>query len=155
MIFLRLDKIYDYLKEDFTQDTEQYDYIFDAVGKSTFGKCKPLLKKKGVYISSELGPYSQNIFYALTSILSNRKKVVFPIPYDRQITIPYISKLLGNGKFNPLIDRMYDLEDISKAYEYVIKGRKTGNVVVHMDNSESVPFKHQAAEGPRFDKRSH
>ena len=128
---LGADNIYDYTKKDFTKENDKYDFIFDAVGKSTFGKCLSLLKEKGVYISSELGPYSQNIFYPLlTSILS--KKVIFPIPYSKQKTIPYISNLLEKGKFNPVIDREYALEDISKAYEYVIKGQKTGNVLINM-----------------------
>ncbi len=48
---LGADKIYDYTKEDFTAVKDQYDFIFDAVGKSTFGKCKSLLTKNGVYIS--------------------------------------------------------------------------------------------------------
>ena len=60
---LGADNIYDYIKKDFTKENDRYDFIFDAVGKSTFGKCLSLLKEKGVYISSELGPYSQNIFY--------------------------------------------------------------------------------------------
>ena len=128
---LGADKIYDYTKEDFTDDNDKYDFIFDAVGKSTFGKCKPLLKEKGVYISSELGPYSQNIFYPiLTSRLS--KKVIFPLPYSKQKTIPYISNLLEQGKFKPVIDREYSIEDISKAYEYVITGEKTGNVIINV-----------------------
>jgi NADPH:quinone reductase-like Zn-dependent oxidoreductase len=128
---LGADKIYDYTKEEFTDDNDKYDFIFDAVGKSTFGKCKPLLKEKGIYISSELGPYSQNIFYPLlTSMLS--KKVIFPIPYSKQKTIPYISNLLEKGIFKPVIDREYSLEDISKAYEYVITGEKTGNVIINV-----------------------
>lgn len=128
---LGADKIYDYTKEDFTDDIDKYDFIFDPVGKSTFGKCKPLLKEKGVYISSELGPYSQNIFYPLlTSMLS--KKVIFPIPYSKQKTIPYISNLLENGTFKPVIDREYSLENISKAYEYVMTGAKTGNVLINV-----------------------
>ena len=128
---LGADNIYDYTKKDFTKENDKYDFIFDAVGKSTFGKCLPLLKEKGIYISSELGPYSQNIFYSLlTSILS--KKVIFPIPYSKQKTIPYICNLLEKGKFNPVIDREYALEDISKAYEYVIKGQKTGNVLINI-----------------------
>ena len=126
---LGADKIYDYTKEDFTDDNDKYDFIFDAVGKSTFGKCRSLLKEKGVYISSELGPYSQNIFYPLLTSLSS-KKVRFPIPYNTQKTIPYISNLLAKGKFKPVIDREYLLEDISKAYEYVITGQKTGNVLI-------------------------
>jgi NADPH:quinone reductase-like Zn-dependent oxidoreductase len=128
---LGADKIYDYTKEDFTDDNDKYDFIFDAVGKSTFTKCKPLLKEKGIYISSELGPYSQNIFYPLlTSRLS--KKVIFPMPYSKQKTIPYISNLLEKGKFKPVIDREYSLEDISKAYEYVITAEKTGNVIINV-----------------------
>ena len=126
---LGADKIYDYTKEDFTDDNDKYDFIFDAVGKSTFGKCSSLLKEKGVYISSELGPYSQNIFYPLLTSLSS-KKVRFPIPYNTQKTIPYISNLLAKGKFKPVIDREYLLEDITKAYEYVITGQKTGNVLI-------------------------
>lgn len=129
---LGADKIYDFTKEDFTTDKEKYDFIFDAVGKSTFGKCKPLLKEKGIYISSELGPYSQNIFYALTTSIFGDKKVIFPVPYPTQQSIPYILNLLKKGKFNPVIEREYLLKDISKAYEYVISGKKTGNVVINI-----------------------
>ena len=126
------DKVYDYTKEDFTSFDIKYDYIFDAVGKSTFGKCKPVLTEKGVYISSELGPYSQNIFYPLLTSLSN-KKVIFPIPYSPQKTIPFISNFLKSGKFKPVIDREYALEDIPKAYDYVMSGQKTGNVVININ----------------------
>lgn len=128
---LGANKIYDYTKEDFTDDDEKYDFIFDAVGKSNFGKCKPLLKEKGIYISSELGPYSQNIFYSLLASIMN-KKVIFPIPYSKQKSIPFISNLLEKGKYKPVIDREYSLEDISKAYEYVIIGQKTGNVIINV-----------------------
>jgi NADPH:quinone reductase-like Zn-dependent oxidoreductase len=127
---LGADKIYDFTKEDFTVDKEKYDFIFDAVGKSTFGKCKALLKEKGIYISSELGPYSQNLFYAFSTSISDNKKVIFPLPYSTQKTIPYIMELLKKEKFRPVIDREYVLEDISKAYEYVIMGEKTGNVII-------------------------
>jgi NADPH:quinone reductase-like Zn-dependent oxidoreductase len=128
---LGANKIYDYTTEDFTKDNDKYDFIFDAVGKSTFGKCKSLLKEKGIYISSELGPYSQNIFYSLLTSFSC-KKVIFPLPYSKQKTIPYIINLLEKGKFKPVIDREYLLEDISKAYEYVITGQKTGNVLINI-----------------------
>jgi NADPH:quinone reductase-like Zn-dependent oxidoreductase len=128
---LGADKIYDYTQEDFTDDKDKYDFIFDAVGKSTFGKCKPLLKEKGIYISSELGPYSQNIFYPILTLILD-KKVIFPVPYSKQKTIPYISNLLEQGKFKPVIDREYSIDDISKAYEYVIRGEKTGNVIINV-----------------------
>lgn len=130
---LGADRIYDYTKEDFTKHNEKYDYIFDAVGKSTFGKCKPLLKKQGVYISSELGPYSQNVFFALFAPFCS-KKVIFPIPDSTKKTIPYIYDFLKKEKYVPVIDREYSFEDISKAYEYVIAGKKTGSVIINVQN---------------------
>lgn len=128
---LGADKIFDYTTEDFTTDTDKYDFIFDAVGKSTFGKCKPILAENGIYISSELGPYAQNIFYPLTTKLS-KKKVIFPVPFKTEKTIPYIINQLENGTFKPVIDREYSLENISEAYEYVISGQKTGNVLINI-----------------------
>jgi NADPH:quinone reductase-like Zn-dependent oxidoreductase len=133
---LGADKIIDYTKEDFTDVNDTYDYVFDAVGKSTFGKCKSLLKEKGIYISSELGPYSQNIFYSLLTSMSS-KKVIFPIPYSTQKTIPYIMNHLEKEKFKPVIDREYVLEDISRAYDYVMKGQKTGNVLINIKNEST------------------
>ena len=129
---LGADKIYDYTKKDFTDDKGRYDFIFDAVGKSTFGKCKPLLKENGVYISSELGPNSQNLFYAITTSISNRKKVIFPVPFSTRKTVPYIMGLLKNEKFKPVIDREYSLGDIALAYKYVLSGEKTGNVIINV-----------------------
>ena len=134
---LGADKIFDYTKEDFTKSQEKYDFIFDTVGKSTFGKCKSLLKTKGVYISSELGPYAQNVFYPLLNSISS-KKVIFPIPYNKRETIPYIMHQLEKGIFKPVIDREYELNDISEAYAYVIKGEKTGNVVINLMKNEGM-----------------
>lgn len=128
---LGADKIIDYTKEDFTKSADQYDFVFDAVGKSTFGKCKPILKEKGVYISTELGPYAQNIFYPILTSFS-KKKVIFPLPFGTQKTIPYISNLLQAEKFKPLIDREYGLEELAEAYAYVLQGQKTGNVLINV-----------------------
>jgi len=133
---LGADKIYDYSKTDFTEQDDRFDFIFDAVGKSTYSQCKHLLKERGIYISSELGPYSQNVFYPLITMFSG-KKVVFPAPYSTQETIPYISNLLSKNKFSPVIDRAYALDDIAEAYEYVLAGNKTGNVIMHINNRET------------------
>ena len=128
---LGADEIFDYCKGDFTTDTKKHDFIFDAVGKSTYGKCKPLLKKDGIYISSELGPFAQNLFFAITSF-ARKKKVIFPIPCSLEETLPYINHLLKIGKFKPVIDREYSLANISEAYQFVISGEKTGNVVINI-----------------------
>ncbi len=126
------DKVIDWQQEDFTRDKEKYDYVFDAVGKSTFGKCKPLLRPGGIYLSSELGPGGQNPLLALITPLSNGKKVKFPLPVDCRRSVLFIRQLLEEGKFKPIIEKSYQLDQIGEAYDYVRSGRKTGNVVLQI-----------------------
>ncbi len=127
---LGADKVVDYQKEDFTQMEEQYDFVFDAVGKSTFSWCKPLLKPGGTYISSELGPHAENLYLPLLTKIRGGKKVVFPIPSDIKGSLRFIQNLLETGQFKPVIDRKYPLEQIAEAYTYVASGQKTGNVII-------------------------
>ncbi|MCP4260164.1 MAG: NAD(P)-dependent alcohol dehydrogenase [Planctomycetes bacterium] len=128
-------KVIDYTKEDFTKVDQKYNFVFDTVGKSSFLKCKPLLKTGGVYISSELGFMAQNIFLALIKPIIGNKKVIFPLPTDCKGSILFIKKLIEKGKFKPVIDRKYPLEQIIEAYKYVEKGQKTGNVVITLEKS--------------------
>ncbi len=134
---LGADKIVDYRMEDFTKEIfrdkdEKYDVVFDAVGKSTFGKCKPLLKSKGIYFSTELGPYMQNIPLALFSPLFMGKHLKFPIPKDHYDDILLFKRIIEEGKFKAIIDRTYTLEEIPEAHRFVEKGEKTGNVVIQV-----------------------
>ncbi|WP_375577761.1 zinc-binding dehydrogenase [Marivirga tractuosa] len=58
--------------------------------------------------------------------------MIFPIPFSTQKTIPYITNLLQQGKFDPVIDRAYTLDVIAQAYTYVMTGQKTGNVIINL-----------------------
>ena len=127
---LGADLVIDYTKQDFTKTGHTYDLVFDAVGKSSFGKCKPILNKKGIYISTELGKNSENIFFALTTPLFGGKKVLFPIPSISKDDVVFLKALVETGQFKPVIDRQYRLEEIVEAYKYVESGQKTGNVVI-------------------------
>lgn len=122
--------VIDYAKEDFTKLGENFDVIFDAVGKSSFGKCKPLLKPKGIYMSTELGKMSQNPFLALLTPLLGGKKVLFPIPSINKEDVILLKELVEAGHFKPVIDRSYSLDQIVDAYQYVETGQKTGNVII-------------------------
>lgn len=127
---LGADKVIDYVKEDFTGDDEMYDVVIDAVGKSSFFRCKRLLNPGGIYYSTELGFLWQNIFLTpLTAVFGN-KKVKFPIPRDTQEDIVLYRELIEAGKYRAVIDRTYPLEQIIEATRYVETGEKTGNVVI-------------------------
>jgi NADPH:quinone reductase-like Zn-dependent oxidoreductase len=132
---LGADRVIDYTAEDFTRDTQTYDVVLDAVGKSSFGRCKRLLKPGGIYLSSDLGPLSQNPMLALITPLLRGKKVLFPIPRDNREMVRYFKELLESGEFRPLIDKRYPLDQIVEAYTYVETGRKIGNVVISVEPS--------------------
>lgn len=117
--------------EDFTQDDHAYDVVFDAVGKSSFGRCTRLLKPDGVYLSSDLGPLSMNPVLALITPLFGGRRVRFPIPpkHTKQ-EVERIRSMIEAGTFRPVVDRRYPLEEIVEAYRYVETGQKIGNVVI-------------------------
>jgi NADPH:quinone reductase-like Zn-dependent oxidoreductase len=137
---LGADKVVDYTVGDFTQDDRRYDIVFDAVGKSSFGRCRRLLKPGGFYVSSDLGPHKENIVLPLVTPLAGRRldgqRVVFPFPKIDQTMVRHFAELMEADAFRPVVDRSYPLEDIVEAYEYVETGRKTGNVVVVVDHPE-------------------
>lgn len=127
---LGADVIIDYSKEDFTKTKQTFDFIYDAVGKSSFGKCKPLLNKNGIYKSTELGKNAENIYLALITPILGGKKVLFPIPTITKEDVIFLKELVERGEFKPVVDRQYKLEQIVDAYKYVETGQKTGSVVI-------------------------
>jgi NADPH:quinone reductase-like Zn-dependent oxidoreductase len=127
---LGADRVIDYTQGDFTKNGQEYDFVFDAVGKSSFGACKKLLKPGGIYCSTELGTMWQNPFLALWTSKIGGKKVIFPIPKEGKEDALFFKELIETGKFRPIIDRRYPLEQIADAYKYVEKGQKIGNVVI-------------------------
>jgi NADPH:quinone reductase-like Zn-dependent oxidoreductase len=129
---LGADVVIDYEQEDFTKTDTGFDFVFDAVGKSSFGICKPLLKEKGIYISTELGKGAQNIFLALITPMLGGKKVLFPIPEIKKPDVEFLAERVLKGEYKPVIDRSYKLDQLVEAYRYVETGEKTGNVVIQI-----------------------
>ncbi|MFZ1609857.1 MAG: NAD(P)-dependent alcohol dehydrogenase [Chitinophagales bacterium] len=127
---LGADAVIDYLQEDFTQTQQKFDFVFDAVGKTSFGKCKSILTKKGIYISTELGKNSENVFYAIITQFAKGKRVLFPIPTITKEDVIFLKELVISGKFKPVIDRHFPLDNIMEAHTYVESGQKTGNVII-------------------------
>lgn len=127
---LGADRVIDYKTEDFTKDREQYDYVFDAVGKTTFFKCKPLLKKKGIFTSSA---GLHNVLLAIITPVFGGKKVVFLPPKEVTSVLGFIRDLVETGNFKPVIDRKYPIDKITEAFKYVASGQKIGNVIISMN----------------------
>jgi NADPH:quinone reductase-like Zn-dependent oxidoreductase len=127
---LGADRVIDYTAQDFTRDEQRYEVVLDAVGKSSFLRCRRLLKPGGVYLSSEFGPLAQNLVLALITPLGGGKKVMLNLGRDDPGMARYFREVLESGAFRPVIDRRYRLDEIVEAYRYVETGQKLGSVVI-------------------------
>jgi NADPH:quinone reductase-like Zn-dependent oxidoreductase len=72
-----------------------------------------------------------NLIWALLTRRSRDKKVVFQIP-PRQTKqdVLFLKALIEAGKYRPVIDRTYSLDQVVDATRYVETEQKTGNVVL-------------------------
>jgi NADPH:quinone reductase-like Zn-dependent oxidoreductase len=125
---LGADRVIDYTKEDFTKSGKTYDVILDAVGKLSFGRSRSSLKPKGIFLPTD---GLANLIWALMTRRTAGKKVLFQIP-PRQTKqdVLFLKELIEAGKYRPIIDRRYRLEDVIEATRYVETEQKTGNVVL-------------------------
>jgi len=134
---LGADRVIDYTVQDFTQIDETFDFVLDAVGKSSYFKCRRLLKPDGVFAATDLGPWGQNVWLALWSSISGRKRVVFPMPKSGKAVVEFVRQRLEAGDLRAVIDRTYPLADIADAYRYVETEQKTGIVAISVSQSRS------------------
>lgn len=125
-------EVIDYQQQDFTAIGRRFDLVLDAVGKTSFAACRPLLDDDGCFIASELGPRFQNPVLAVATRFRSGPRVRFPLPQASVASINLIREALVAGSFRPLIDRTYDLDEIVEAYRYVETGQKVGNVVLRV-----------------------
>lgn len=121
------DFVIDYTQVDFTGTGEQYDIIFDAVGKTTFPQCKNSLTHKGYYLHTGMAGSPHNT--ALRSKTTG-KTVVGGTVVPRAEDLHLIKKLTESGQLKPVIDRCYPFGQAAEAHRYVDQGRKKGNVVL-------------------------
>ncbi len=129
---LGADHVVDYTAEDFTKIGESFDFVLDAVGKTSFFRCRPLLKPEGVFAATDIGPWWQNVILAIFSSLTGTGRVVLATPHLYQSFIEFLKARIEAGEFHAVIDSAYPLRDIADAYRYVETEQKAGIVVIEV-----------------------
>jgi len=117
-------------QEDFTKTGKSYDTIVDAVGKSSFRRCRRALKPGGVYVTAGLGFMYHVPLVSLATRFVGSRRAKLGIGSYRKEDLQLVKELVDQGAYRPVIDRTYALDDVVEANRYVESGRKTGNVVL-------------------------
>jgi NADPH:quinone reductase-like Zn-dependent oxidoreductase len=125
---LGADHVIDYTKEDFTRNGRTYHVIVDTVGTAPFSRCKNSLKKSGRLLVI-VGDLSDLLLAPWQSLTSGKKVIAGPSS-ESPDDLPFLAELAQAGRFKPVIDRRYPLEQIVEAHRYVDGGHKRGNVVI-------------------------
>jgi NADPH:quinone reductase-like Zn-dependent oxidoreductase len=125
-------EVIDRLREDFTKNGETYDVVFDAVGRHSFRRCRGSLKSGGVYVTMDLGFMYHVPLAALVTRFVGSKRAKLGIGRYRKEDLLLVKELVDAGKYRPVIDRTYELDEIVEATRYVESGQKTGNVVIRV-----------------------
>ena len=125
---LGADRVIDYTKEDFTQNGETYDLIFDVLGKGSFSRVKHSLTPNGILLFASF-KMKQLMQMRWTSVIGGRKVICALAPGSVE-DLNSVKELIEAGKIKAVIDRCYPLEQAAEAHRYVEQGRKQGNVVI-------------------------
>ena len=117
---LGADEVIDYTREDYSERGERYDMILDAVPQQVADR--KILKKQATKVLAPDGVY--------VSIDEELAKT----SYDDFVLLRDLAK---SGKYTPVIDRTYPLEEIVEAHRYVESGHKKGTVVITVSHDDT------------------
>jgi NADPH:quinone reductase-like Zn-dependent oxidoreductase len=126
---LGAERVFDYARENFADDGERYDVVYDAVGKSDFTSCLRVLSPRGVYVRAvhmTPGPMLRGLWTGLTS----KQRVLGGVASERLDDLQFLCDLAASGRLRAVIDRSYRFEQIVEAHRHVDSGRKRGEVVM-------------------------
>ncbi|HUM50686.1 MAG TPA: NAD(P)-dependent alcohol dehydrogenase [Chitinophagales bacterium] len=124
------DHVIDYTKEDFTENGEMYDVIFDTVKTISVSRSLKSLNKNGIMILSAAG--MSEMLQGLWISMTSNQKVLTGVISHTAADIIFMKELIEAGKYKPVMDKTYSLEQIAEAHAYVEKGHKKGNVAIEI-----------------------
>ena len=129
---LGADKVIDYTKEDFTQNGETYDLIFDILGRSSFSKLKRSLKPNGIYLlaSFKMKALLQMLW---TSLTGSKQKVICAFANETPESLVFVKELVEEGKIKAIVDKCFPMEQAAEAHRYVEEGSQAGECRNHDD----------------------
>jgi NADPH:quinone reductase-like Zn-dependent oxidoreductase len=123
------DHVIDYEKEDFTKSGNKYDIVFDAVAKSSQGKCKNILKEKSIFITTIPSP-AVMLRQIINPLVNKKAFAILTKPQSKDLDV--ITDLILKGKLKAAIEKVYSMDEAAQAHKHIETGRVKGKLVIEM-----------------------
>ncbi|MEZ6097743.1 MAG: zinc-binding dehydrogenase [Pirellulaceae bacterium] len=124
---LGADQVIDYHCEDFTNRPHRYDTILDAVAKSSYWKCRRVLRPHGCYIRT-VPSIGSMTFQWLSLFLGRRCRNILVRP--RGEDLQQIAQMMADGNLRPVVQEVYPLEEAATAHRVSEAGHVRGKLVL-------------------------
>lgn len=125
---LGADRAVDYTVEDFTQNGETYDVIFDILGLTPFSLGRHSLAPRGVLLYASFK--ARHLLAMARTSLSGGRRVVCALAPGSLADLLEVKQLAESGKIKAIVDRRFPLEQAAEAHRYVETGQRKGSVLI-------------------------
>ncbi len=122
------DQVIDYTQEDFTQNGQLYDLIFDAAAYRSISDYKRSLSPKGMYLL--VGGSMTRIIQV---VLNKSKKIDNLVVKSNKKDLVFMKGLLESGQVAPVVDKIYPLNRVAEALRYLEERHVQGKVVIKVE----------------------
>lgn len=125
---LGADRVIDYLSQDVVADGLQYDMVVDTVATLPWSHAQSAIRAGGKMVL--IAGKTSDILLGGLKARHKGKKMISGVASENRAILDAVVTLAAQGKFLPVIDRIYAFDDMRAAHSHVDTGHKKGNVVV-------------------------
>lgn len=131
---LGAERTLDYQTQDFTEDEETYQVVFDVVGKASYDLCAPLLADKGVYVTTEVGPktFLDAAATRVRGLFGEDRRARVVNVHPRAADLELLGRWVREGRLRPVIDQVFSIAEIRQAFQALDSGHARGKIVVSL-----------------------
>jgi len=136
------DHVIDYMREDFAQSSQRYDFILDNVANHSLSDTRNALTPTGK-LQSNNGTSGGRWFGTLGTVIKSaavskfsRHQLGPAIKFQNRADLLILQGLIESGKVTPVIDGTYPLSAVPQAIRHVGDGHARGTVVITINGAD-------------------
>lgn len=133
---LGADHVIDYTQADFTRSGLRYDVILDVAGSKSWSQCRRVLNPHATLVmvgaakvNRLMGPLGHFARVRLAALRGSQKAVFFIAKFNGP-DLDALRELLESGNVKPVLEKRYELGEVTEALRYLGEGHAQGKIVV-------------------------